>query len=284
VQSDISSVLARFPQENEQREPTVWEPLTQSQVHLIEENLNLIWFVLRRNETLWKQQLDEAEAFQEASFGLIRAVQKFDDAKGTLSTYAVYWIKQALRDAVRRTRQLSVPPHIWEGMNRLIRIQRELKKKSGKEPGIEETAEAMGCGPEKVHMLLEVKQRLDQHVLSLEQPLSEEDETWLGDLIAAPETDIQEREWMEQKELLSWLFSHLMPIEQQVMILRYHLQEDKLSEERKQDSYPRPYEVVGRLIGQTREFVSTRERRAFLKLRSALARRARKEREEAFDF
>lgn len=255
------------------------ERLTPEQAKKVEGNLGLIRFALRNHPSLWMNRLDEEEAFQVGSLGLMRAAQKYDPMKGQFSTYALWWIKQSLRVAVRCSQQIIIPQNIWDEINRLIQIQRDFTKKNGKDPSMKETAERMGCDPQKVRMLLETKQRLEQRMLSLEQPLSEEDETWLGDLIAAPET--QEQEWLEQKELISRLFEHLMPVERQVMILRYHLQEEGLSEERKKDQYPRPYEVISDLTGHTKKFVRMREHRAILKLRGAMAQLARAEREEA---
>ncbi len=268
MRSNVSSVSPDVLQEKEHIEQDVLEQLTPSQMTLVEDNLNLVWFVLRRNQSLWANRVEEEEVFQEGTLGLIRAAQKFDQTKGQFSTYAVWWIKNALRDAVRRTQQVTVPQNVWYEIGRLLRIQRNLEKQDAKEPSFEEIADVMCCAPEKVQMLLEIGQRMGQRVLSLEQPSSNgDDQTWLGELIAAPDTGTKEREWLAQKEVLNQLLTYLNAMERRIISLRYRLEGEPLSDQDDGDGSPRPYAAVARVVGKSPEFVQRREAHAFMKLR-----------------
>jgi RNA polymerase primary sigma factor len=221
---------------------------------LIESNLRLVMSITR-NYT--KADVPLLDLIQEGNLGLIRAVEKFDYRLGfKLSTYATWWIRQAVTRALSQGRTIRVPAHVSDQLRRVSRARTTLSQRLNRDPTLEELAAETGLPVERLHQLIE----LVEDPISLETRVGEGD-SHFADLLVdvdADEPDARTAERLQQRDLADALAT-LPPRMQHVLELRYGLA----------DTAPQTLEQVGRTLGITRERVRQLEARALRELRAA---------------
>jgi RNA polymerase primary sigma factor len=232
--------------------------------HLITANSRLVISVAKKYMGRGVPFLD---LIQEGNIGLIRAAKKFDYRRGhKFSTYATWWIRQAVTRAIAdQGRTIRVPVHMGDQINKLLRIQHQLTQRLGRDPSVEELAVALEVTPQKVENMIQVARR----PLSLETPTDDEEDSVLGDFIQDEEIPAPDdtATYNLLREHLENVLDGLPPREVRILQLRYGLL----------DGQAYTLEEVGRKMGVTRERVRQIEAQALSRLRHPAVRRKLRE-------
>lgn len=251
---DIGRVPLLSSEEEKELALLMSEGDQEAKVRLSEANLRLVVAIAKRYVSRGLLLLD---LVQEGNLGLLKAVEKFDYSKGfRFSTYATWWIRQAITRAIAdQARTIRIPVHMVETINKLSRTNRILVQELGRDPTPDEIAAKMGLPVERV---VEI-QRISQDPVSLEMPVGEEEDSHLGDFLEdekskAPQ-DLAEAGML--REQLALVLNTLTPREEMVIRLRYGLD----------DARTRTLEDVGKEFGVTRERIRQIEAKALRKLR-----------------
>ena len=251
---DIGRVPLLTPEEEIALAERIAENDANAKKRLEEANLRLVVSIAKRYVGRGMQFLD---LIQEGNLGLIKAAEKFDHTKGfKFSTYATWWIRQAITRAIAdQARTIRIPVHMVETINKVKKTNSQLLHKNGRDPTAEEIAEVLDMPVDKVREIM----RVSQEPVSLETPIGEEEDSHLGDFIPDDEAlaPADAASMLLLKEQLEEVLGTLTEREAMVLKLRFGLE----------DGHPRTLEEVGKTFDVTRERIRQIEAKALRKLR-----------------
>ena len=252
---EIGSIALLTPEEESDLARRKSEGDVEAGRKLVEANLRLVVSIAKRYTGRGMSFLD---LVQEGNLGLMKAVEKFDYAKGyRLSTYATWWVKQSItRSLADQSRTIRLPVHMVEAVNKIRRAQRSLSVKLGREPSMEEVAEEVNMSGKRVAELIQAS----GDTVSLETPVGDEEGSNLGDFVADDanaSTEDKAESFLLREEIDSML-QGLNPREREVIILRFGLE----------TGHPLTLEEVGKRFNVTRARIRQIETAALRKLRN----------------
>lgn len=250
--------IGKYPLLTAEQEVTLAKKIVkgdkEAKKRLAEANLRLVVSIAKK---YIGRGLDFLDLIEEGNTGLLRAVEKFDHTKGyKFSTYATWWIRQAITRAIAdQARTIRIPVHMVETINKLIRTQRHLVQELGREPLPEEIAAEMGMDVDKVNNIL----KISQDIVSIEAPVGEEEDSRLADFIEDQESVSPEDSATYEllREHIKDVLQFLTPREQRILRMRFGLD----------DGRGHTLEEVGQEFGVTRERIRQIEAKALTKLK-----------------
>ena len=223
---------------------------------LIESNLRLVASVARKY--IGKSSLTFLDLVQEGNIGLIKAIDKYDYTKGyKFSTYAHYWIRQAITRAIAdQSRTIRTPVHVVEALSKIAKAKTELYQKFNRKPTNAEIAEVTGISEEKLNLYTSASKSL----ISLDKPITDDDEADMTDIIPDMRISTPEEEWLatERKKSIMEILNTLSDREKTVIMLRFGLE----------DGTNHTLKEIGKVLGVTRERARQIEEKAMQKLRN----------------